>query len=68
MPRKGYGGIMVSTALPGAEAWNMGVAERNRLNVRKLKYMRSMRRVTLMNRVRNKEMTRKTVVDCQIAD
>ncbi len=66
--RKDYERIIVTTALYGAETWNVGAVEMKRLNVWELRYLRSMCGVTLMNRVRNDEMSRRTVVLKQLAD
>ncbi len=39
--KKLYEGVVVPTALCGAETWNMGAAERKRLNVMEMRYLRS---------------------------
>ena len=57
-----YEGIMVPTVLYGAETWNLGAAERKRFNAGELRCLRSRCGVTLMNRVRNDKMRRRTVV------
>lgn len=57
-----YEGVVVPTALYGAETWNMGVAERKRLNVVEMKCLRSMCGVTRYDRVRNEEVRRRTGV------
>ncbi len=59
---------MVPTTLHSAETWNMGAAERNTLNVEELRYLRTMCGVTLMNRVRSKEIRRRTVIVRELAD
>ncbi len=60
--RRLYEGIVVPMALYGAETWNMGAAERKRLNVMKMRCLRSMCGVTQMDRVRNEEVRRRTEV------
>ncbi len=57
-----YEGVVIPTALYGAETWNMGVAERKRLNVMEMRYLRSMCGVTRMDRVRNEEVRRRSGV------
>ncbi len=47
-------------ALYGAETWNMGAAERKRLNVMEMRCLRNMCGVTRMERVRNEEVRRRT--------
>ncbi len=54
--RRLYEGVVVPTVLYGAETWNMGAAERRRLNVMEMRCLRSMCRVTRMDRVRNDEV------------
>ena len=60
--RRLYEGVVVPTALYGAETWNMGVLERKRLNVMEMRCLRSMCGVTRMDRVRNEEVRRRTGV------
>ena len=50
-----YEGIIVPTALYGAEAWGMRSAERRKVNVLEMKCLRSFFIVSRMNRVRNEE-------------
>ncbi len=57
-----YDGVVVPTALYGAENLNRGAAERRRLNVIKMSCLRSMCGVTLMDRVRINEVRRTGVV------
>ena len=54
--RRLYEGIVVLTALYGAETWNMGAAERRRWNVMEMRCLRSMCGVTWMDGVRNEEV------------
>ncbi len=56
--RRLYEGVVVPTALYGAETWNMGAAEW-RLNVMEMRFLRSMCRVTRMDQVRNDEVRRR---------
>ena len=44
--RKLYEGVGVLTALYGSEAWNVGAAERRRLNVMEVRCLRSVGGVT----------------------
>ncbi len=53
-------GIVAYLAMYGAETWNMGAAERKRLNVDVLRYLRSMCKATLMNQMKNEELHRRT--------
>ncbi len=59
--RRLYEGVGVPTALFGAETWNMVAAER-RMNLMKMRCLRSMCRVTRMDRVRNEEVRKRTGV------
>ena len=43
-------------ALYGAESWGMRIAERRKVNVHKLKCLRSLVGVSRMDRVRNEEL------------
>ncbi len=56
--RRLYEGVVVNlpTALYGTETWNMGAAERRRLNVMEKRCLRSICGVTRMDRVRNDEV------------
>ena len=65
--RKLYEGVVVPTALYGAETWNMGAAERRRLNVMEMRCLRSMCGVTRMDRMRNEEVRRRTGVGRELA-
>ena len=49
-----YEGVIVPTALHGAEAWGMRRAERRKVNVLEMKCLRSLVGVSRMDRVRNK--------------
>ncbi len=59
---------MLPTALYGAETWNMGRAERKRLNVMEMNCLRSMCGVTRMDRVRNEEVRKRTGVVKELAE
>ena len=48
-----YEGVIVPTALYGAEAWGMRSAERRKVNVLEMKCLRSLVGVSRMDRVRN---------------
>ena len=54
-----YEGVIVPTALYGAEAWGMRSAERRRVNVLEMKCLRSLVGVSLMDRIRNEEVRRR---------
>ena len=54
-----YEGIIVPTALQGTEAWGMRSAERKKVNVLEMKCLRSLVRVSRMDRVRNEEVHRR---------
>ena len=51
-----YEGVIVLTALYGAEAWGMKSAERRKVNVLEMKCLRSLVGVSRMERVRNEEV------------
>ena len=51
-----YEGVIVPTALYGAEAWGMRSAERRKVNVLEMKCLRSLVGVSRMDRVRNEEV------------
>ena len=51
-----YKGVIVTTALYGAEAWGMRSAERRKVNVLEMKCLRSLLGVSRMDRVRNEEV------------
>ncbi len=60
--------VVVPTALHGAQTWNMGAAERKRLNVMEIRRLRSMCGVTRMDRVKNEEVRRRTRVVKELAE
>ena len=51
-----FEGVIVPTALYGAEAWGMRSAERRKVNVLEMKCLRSLVGVSRMDRVRNEEV------------
>ena len=51
-----YKGIIVQTALYRAEAWGMRSTKRRKVNVLKIKCLRSLVGVSRMDRVRNEEV------------
>ena len=54
-----YEGVIVKTALYGAEAWSIRSAERRKLNVLEMKCLRSLVGVSRMDGVRNEEVRRR---------
>ena len=54
-----YEGVIVPTALYGAEVWGMRSAERKKVNVLDMKCLRSLLGVSRMDRVRNEEVRRR---------
>ena len=62
-----YEGVIVSTALYGAEAWGLRSAERRKVNVLEMKCLRSLVRESRMDRVRNKEVRRRAGIEMELA-
>ena len=62
-----YEGVIVPTALYGAEAWGMRSAERRKVNVLEMKSLRSLVTVSRMDRVRNEEVRRKAGIERELA-
>ena len=60
-----YEGVIVPTALYGAEAWGMRSAERT-VNVLEMKCLRSLVGVSRMDRVRNEEMRRRVGIQREL--
>ena len=58
-----YEGVIVPTVLYGAEAWGMRSAERRKVNVLEMKCLRSLVRVSRMDRVRNEEVRRRAGIE-----
>ena len=55
-----YEGVIVPTALFGAEAWGIRSAERRKVNVLEMQCLKSLIGVLRMDRVRNEEVRRRT--------
>ncbi len=55
-----YEGVVVPTALYGAEKWNVRDSERNRLDVLEMRCLRSKVGVTRMDSVRSEELSRRS--------
>ena len=62
-----YQGVIVPTALYGAEAWGMRSTERRKVNVLEMKCLRSLVGVSRMDRVRNKEVRRRAEIERELA-
>ena len=62
-----YEGIIVLTALYGAEAWDMRSAERRKVNVLEMKSLRSLVRVLRMDRVKNEEVSWRAGIERELA-
>ena len=62
-----YEGVIVPTALYGAEAWGMRSAERRKVNVLPMKYLRSLVGLSRMDRVRNEEVRRRAGIEMELA-
>ena len=66
--RRLYEGVVVPTTLYGAETWNMREADRSRVYVFEMRCLRSMVRVTKMERVRNEEVRGRTGMDRKLSE
>ena len=62
-----YEGVIVSTALYGAEAWGMRSAERRKVNVLEMKCLRSLVGMSRMDRVSNEEVRRRAGIERELA-
>ena len=62
-----YEGVIVPTALYGAEAWGMRSAEKRKVNVLEMKCLRSLVGLSQMDRVRNEEVFRRTGIERVLA-
>ena len=62
-----YEGVIVPTALYGAEAWGMRSAENNKVNVIEMKCLRNLFAVSRMDRVSNEEVRRRAGIERQLA-
>ena len=61
-----YEGVIVPTALYGAEAWGMRSAEIRKVNVLEMKCLRSLIGVSRMDRVRNEEVRRRARIEREL--
>ena len=59
--------IIVPTALYGAEVWGMRSAERRKVNVVKMKCLRSLVGVSRIDRFRNEEVLRRAGIERELA-
>ena len=62
-----YEGVIVPTALYGAEAWSMRSAERWKVNDLEMKCLRSLVGVSRMDRVRNEEVRMRARIEREFA-
>ena len=58
-----YEGVIVPTALYGAEAWGIRNADRRKLNILEMKCLRSLVGVSRMDRARNEEVRRRAGIE-----
>ena len=63
-----YEGVIVPTALYGAEAWGMRRSERRIVNVLEMECLRSLVGVSRMDRVRNEEVLRGAGIERELAN
>ena len=61
-----YEGVIVLTALYGAEAWGMRRAERRKVNVLEMKCLRSLIGVSRTDRVGNEELRRRAGIEREL--
>ena len=66
--RRLYEGVVVPTAVYGAETWNMKEPDRKRLDVFEMRCLRSMAGVTRLDRLRNEEVRRRTGVERKLSE
>ena len=62
-----YEGLIVPTALSGAEAWGMRSPERGKVNVLEMRCLRRLVGVSRMDRVRNEEVRMRAGIDWELA-
>ena len=62
-----YDGVILPTALYGAEAWGVRSAERRKANVLEIKCLRSLVGVLRMDRIRNEEVRRRAGIEREFA-
>ena len=63
-----YEGVIVPTALYGAEAWGMRSAERRKVNVLEKKCLRNLVGVSRMDRVGNEEVRRRAGIERELQE
>ena len=62
-----YKGVIVPTALYGAEAWSMRSAEKRKVNVLEMKCLRNLVGVSRMDGVRNEEVLGRAGIEMELA-
>ena len=62
-----YEGLIVPTVLYGAETWGMRSAERRKVNLLKMKCLRSLVGVSRTDRIRNEEVRRRAGIERELA-
>ena len=62
-----YEGVIVPTALYGAEVWGMRSVERRKVNILEMKCLRRLVGVSRMDRVRNEEVQRRAGMERELA-
>ena len=62
-----YEGVIVPTALYGAEAWCIRSAERRKVNFLEMKCLRNLFGVSRMDRVRNEEVRRRAGIEMELS-
>ena len=62
-----YEGVIVPTALYGAEAWGMRSVERRKVTVYEMKCLRSLVGVSRIDKVRNEEVRRRAEIEMELA-
>ena len=62
-----YEGVILPTALYGAEAWGMRSVERRKVNVLEMKYLRSLVGVSRMDGARNEEVHTRAGIERELA-
>ena len=67
MRKSVYEGVIVPTALYGTEAWGMGSAERRKVNVLEMKYLKTLLGVSRLDRFRNDEVLIKAGIEIELA-
>ena len=62
-----YEGVIVPTALYGAEVWGKRSAERRKVNVLEMKCLKNLVGASRMDRVRNEEVRRRAGIERELA-